>query len=331
MSPIARRRKATRAIAPADRCVIYLRVSTDEQRQSGLGIEAQRQRVHQYAAARDLAVVGEYSDQGVSGVLPVADRPGMQRALGALEPGVVLLALCIDRLSRAGAAGLYDITCAVEERGASWATVHGAYDTGTSSGRIVVNVLAEIALFEAEQAAERTSRALQAKQARGEYVGGTPFGYTYTPNPERTSDGRRQPGTWSLDPEAIATVRLARALRRQGMNYRDIADELKAAGRPTPGGRDEWHPNSVRRIVQQRDIERRADDLTIDVDVPDDLREAVTPVPSPTRHLCAHCNGIMFGARQKRHCSARCSEAAKYLRRKAGRLSSQCVPRACTL
>lgn len=317
MSPSARRRRAAaRATIPITRCICYSRVSTDEQRQSGLGLEAQRQRLHQYAEARGWSIVAEHADEGVSGTKRIARRPGLQQAIGALEPGVVLLALGIDRLSRAGAPGMWEITEAVEERGAAWATVHGAYDTSTPGGRIIVNILAEFALFEAEEAGERTSRALQAKQARGEYVGGAPYGYTYTPNPERTPDGRRQPGTWSLDPEAIDTVRMARRLRAQGLTYRDIADELEAAGRPTPGGRDEWHPNSVRHIATPRYLEREAEALTIDVDVPADLVEIIEPAMRPARHVCAGCGAAMYGAASKRYCSRRCSRAAEYQRAK---------------
>jgi site-specific DNA recombinase len=319
MTPTARRRRnaAARATATIDRCVCYVRVSTDEQRQSGLGLEAQRQRLQQFAEARGWSIIAEHADEGVSGTKRIAGRPGLQRAIAALEPGVVLLALCLDRLSRAGAPGMWEITQAVEARGAAWATVHGSYDTSTPGGRIVVNILAEFALLEAEEAGERTSRALQAKQARGEYVGAVPFGYTYEPSTEVGPDGRRLPGAWSTDPEQLDTIRTARRLRAIGYTYQQIADELNALGRPTISTAPSWHRYAVATIVKPRDLERRAEDLTIPVDVPADLRDAVVPAVRSSRHACAQCGGVMYGATQKRYCSSTCARRAKYLRTQA--------------
>ena len=79
--------------------VAYLRVSTDEQVQSGLGLEAQRAAVEQEAARRGWSVVWEV-DEGVSGKL--RNRPALDRALARLRAGEAqaLVVAKMDRLGR---------------------------------------------------------------------------------------------------------------------------------------------------------------------------------------------------------------------------------------
>src|SRR4051794_20573904 len=81
------------------RAVIYLRVSTDEQSASGLGLEAQLSACKAAASRLGLPVASVHQDD-VSGGLPLEKRPGLLEAIVALGPGDSLLVAKLDRLSR---------------------------------------------------------------------------------------------------------------------------------------------------------------------------------------------------------------------------------------
>src|SRR5688500_7351522 len=78
----------------------YLRVSTDEQRDSGLGLEAQRTAIEAAATRQGLRIRATFDDAGLSGALPLATRPGLLQALNVLQRGDVLIVAKRDRLGR---------------------------------------------------------------------------------------------------------------------------------------------------------------------------------------------------------------------------------------
>src|SRR5438046_833544 len=83
------------------RVIGYIRVSTAEQADSGLGLEAQRQTIELEVARRGWTLVGSYEDAGLSGKR-LAGRPGIEAALQAVENGTAdaLVVAKLDRLSR---------------------------------------------------------------------------------------------------------------------------------------------------------------------------------------------------------------------------------------
>jgi DNA invertase Pin-like site-specific DNA recombinase len=86
----------------------YLRCSTDEQAESGLGLEAQRAAVEAACAAKGWTVTEWAVDEGVSGSVAPADRPGMAEALRLLDSreAGALVAAKVDRIAR----DLHDLT-----------------------------------------------------------------------------------------------------------------------------------------------------------------------------------------------------------------------------
>lgn len=222
--------------AKGARAVLYARVSTDEQGASGLGLEAQRTRLAQYANLHNLTVDAEHVEVASAATL---DRPLLRQAIADLTPGAVLVALKLDRLTRT-ARDLDELCRLVEAQGATWATVEGSYDTGTATGRLVIRIIADIAQMEREVTAERTVAALAAKKARGERLGTTPLGYNSDGTKNRTEQ---------------ATVRMARRLRAEGLTLTAIAERLTAAGRPTKRG-GTWHAKTVSLLLRERYLDR---------------------------------------------------------------------------
>lgn len=201
----------------------YLRVSTDEQATSGLGLDAQRETIQRYADSHGWDVVW-YEDAGVSA--KSLDRPALQAALERLHPkrsdvsGIVVAKL--DRLSRSvhDFAGLLE---RAQRRRWSVVAIDLGIDTSTSAGELVANVMAAVAQWERRVIGERTSAALRAAQARGVHVG--------------------RPSTLPASSEA----RLLE-LRAAGLSQARIARELNAEAIPTAHG-GAWHTSTVARIL----------------------------------------------------------------------------------
>lgn len=151
----------------------YLRVSTEEQASSGLGLEAQRETIRRYADAHNWDVVW-YEDAGLSA--KSLARPQLQAALDRLNlapkrrdvDGIVVAKL--DRLSRSVVdfAGVLDLA-----RARKWALVaiDLGVDTSTPTGELVANVMMSVAQWERRVIGERTSAAMQAAKRQGRHMG----------------------------------------------------------------------------------------------------------------------------------------------------------------
>lgn len=78
----------------------YARVSTDEQAESQLGLEAQRSAITQAAERLGVSVAAWHADEGVCGAASIERRAGLLRAMDTLGEGDVLIVSRRDRLSR---------------------------------------------------------------------------------------------------------------------------------------------------------------------------------------------------------------------------------------
>jgi len=241
-----RRTEAKKPTTAATAAIGYVRVSTSEQADSGLGLEAQRRRIVAYCEAQGWQLAEIVADEGVSG--KTLERPGLVRAVSLLGPGRILVALKLDRLTRGGARGLDDLTTRVMAAGGDWATVEGSYDTSSAMGRFMTRLVAEIAQLEREQTAERTVQALGVKRENRERLGTTPLGYATVLG----EDGQRQVVE---DAEEQKTLILARELRTQGLSLRQIAARLTEAGRPTKRG-GKWGAETIAYLVGPRYLEQ---------------------------------------------------------------------------
>ncbi len=113
----------------------YVRVSTEDQAQSGVSLEAQRHRIEAYCTAHGLVLTRVEADAGIS-ARKTTNRPALQRALGALGNGEAagLVAVKLDRLSRTTRDVLDLVARAELER---WAlhSIDERLDTSSAQGR----------------------------------------------------------------------------------------------------------------------------------------------------------------------------------------------------
>lgn len=157
------------------RAVSYVRVSTDEQAASGLGLEAQRAAIATAVLAKGGSLVAELADEGVSGSVPAEERPGVALALELIRTGQAdaLVVAKLDRLGRS-AYDVLGLAQRAEREGWAMVVLDLGLDTTTPVGRFTLTILAGVAELERNLIRQRTRDALAAKKARGERVGRAP-------------------------------------------------------------------------------------------------------------------------------------------------------------
>ena len=164
--------------APAGpvRCAIYTRKSTTEGLDSDFNtLDAQREAAEYYIRAQAhqnwTILPARYDDGGFTGAN--IDRPALQRLLDDLDRGALDMVVVykVDRLSRS----LLDFARLMErfdKKGVGFVSVTQNFDTSSSMGRLVLNILLSFAQFERELISERTRDKIQAARRRGKWTGG---------------------------------------------------------------------------------------------------------------------------------------------------------------
>lgn len=209
----------------------YVRVSSQEQADSGQSIEAQAERIRSYCEMRHLVLDCMVVDAGVSGGIPIGQREGGRKVLDAIKNGASgVVAVKLDRLFRSAA----DCLATVEAWDKAGIALHlvdmggQTVDTGTSAGKLFLTMLSGFAEFERSIGGERTSAVLQAKKARGEFTGGAAAPYGFVQN----KSGKLEP-----IPSEQETIKRCLELDAQGLSLRAISAKLEAEGKVSRTGK----------------------------------------------------------------------------------------------
>jgi site-specific DNA recombinase len=169
------------------RCAVYTRKSTEEGLdQEFNSLDAQREAgeafIKSQAGEGWVLLPDRYDDGGYTG--GNTDRPALQRLMADIAAGKVdaVVVYKVDRLSRS----LLDFAQMMqtfENHGVSFVSVTQQFNTATSMGRLVLNVLLSFAQFEREIISERTRDKIAATRRKGKWAGGHPIlGYDVDPN-----------------------------------------------------------------------------------------------------------------------------------------------------
>ena len=225
------------------RAAAYIRVSTEEQANEGVSLDAQEATLRAYCAMRGLDLEEVVVDAGVSAGKPLVTRDGGAKLLDLVRRGKVqaVVTYKLDRLFR-DASDCLQVTAAWDKAGVALHLVDlggQSVDTSSAMGRFFLTIMAGAAEMERNLIRERTAAAMAHKAARREYTGGqVPYG-------------------WNLDADGVhitpnpaeqAIIGAARTLREQGLSLRKVGGALAAEGMlPRSGGH--WHAKTVQDLL----------------------------------------------------------------------------------
>jgi DNA invertase Pin-like site-specific DNA recombinase len=218
-----------------DRAVAYLRVSTQRQQRSGLGIEAQRAAIERFAASEGLTIIREYVEAETGKGADALDRrPQLAAALAAARAAKsFVLVSKLDRLSRdvAFVAGL------MAQR-----VPFIVAELGRDADPFMLHLFAALAEKERRLIGERTKAALQAKRAVGARLGNLI-------NLGEAGLAGRAVQARAADEFAATVLPALHAVQKTGAStLAQIADALNQRGvRAASGG--VWHRSAVRNLL----------------------------------------------------------------------------------
>lgn len=216
----------------------YIRVSSEEQADSGLGLEAQRQRILDYCRMKGLELIEVFEDAAVSGGKPLASRPAGARMLAmARKSKAVVIVAKFDRLFRsvADAAGTI---ADFDRKGIELVALSEGFDMTSIYGRAMAQMASVFAELERGMIRERTRSALAVKRTRGERISRhTPFGWDFGPDGILIENAKEQ-----------EVIGLIRQLRQEQKSYRDIAELLNADATPSKRGK-RWIHTTIKGIL----------------------------------------------------------------------------------
>lgn len=222
--------KPKKVVADPAVMVGYIRVSTDDQADSGLGLAAQRAAVTAESERRGWTLLAIYED-ALSG--KSLDRPGLAAALDAVETGQAagIVVAKLDRLSRS-LKDFANLMARAQSKKWNLVALDLGVDLSTAAGEFMANVMASAAQWERRIIGQRTREALAAKRAQGVRLG-------------------RQP----VLPDEVRE-RIVGAYQ-SGAGWSAIARDLNGEGVETAHGGSRWYPSTVREVVLASGVGQR--------------------------------------------------------------------------
>ena len=224
------------------RAAAYIRVS--EERADQVSPEQQKQKAQLQSDLMDADLLCVYEDIDISGRHD--RRPDFQNMIEAVKQGKydVLMVYKIDRFAR-NTRDFHHYLGVLEKHNCRLVSISQNFDSESPSGRLLRNILADIAQFESENRSEVVKDAMITNAKRGRWNGGRPpYGYTF-------ADKRL-----ILNPEEAPAVVMAFEMASTGHGVTTIAKTLGEKYKPRYGsglwGRNYWHLSSVWRMLKNK-------------------------------------------------------------------------------
>lgn len=217
------------------RLISYLRVSTDKQGKSGLGLEAQRDAVNRFLNGGNWTLITEFVEVE-SGKND--DRPQLAKAIERCRlTGTTLVVAKLDRLSRDAAFLLTLNKSGIEIRAADM----------PEANTMMFGIMALVAQHEREAISKRTKEALAAAKRRGVKMGGF---RGVMPDTSKAAEARQK----AADAFASRVGPMIQDMHQSGLSLAKIADKLASDGIRTPRG-GTWTPTAVRNVLARLDCQ----------------------------------------------------------------------------
>lgn len=151
------------------RCAIYDRVSTDNQVENGISLDAQKKALTDYAVANGYKIVGYYADEGITARKKMQNRKDLLRLLEDVKKDKIdmILVTKLDRWFR-NIKDYHNTQAILEAHNCNWKTIYEDYDTSTSNGRFAINIMLSVNENECDRDSDRIKEALRYKISIGE-------------------------------------------------------------------------------------------------------------------------------------------------------------------
>lgn len=210
------------------RAALYIRVSTDAQREEGYSIEAQEEMLVAYCVSRGIKEYEVYIDGGFSG--SNINRPRLSELISDIESGNIshVIVYKLDRLSRSQKDTLFLIEDVLIPHGVSFVSLNENMDTSTPIGRAMLGIMSAFAQLERETIKERTRMGMKERVKSGLWRGGgkVPFGYDYDSErgvlvPNGDAETVREMYRLYLDGHSMMSV-----ARSVGLKYEKMAEQI---------------------------------------------------------------------------------------------------------
>ena len=198
------------------RCGIYVRVSTDDQRDNGYSIDSQLRMIKEYCEKNDYNIVDVYNDAGHSGKDLM--RPEMQRLLADIKSKKIdkLIAIKVDRLTRNNYDGFWLLNYC-EEHDVKIELILEPYDVSTANGEMIFGMNLVFGQRERKEIGARTKRAMEEMALEKIHPSKAPYGYIRN----------RETGHLEIEPIEAQVVKEIFELCKQGNSTRSIATIMK--------------------------------------------------------------------------------------------------------
>lgn len=219
----------------------YIRVSTEYQADSKLGLEAQTYAIEDYSSKNKLTIKEIFRDEAITGAKAFEKRPGMLNAINALSKGDLLVVAKRDRLGR-DALVMAMIEAAVKRKGAKIISLAGeGTENDDPTGMLMRRMIDAFSEYERLVIGLRVSAALQVKKRKNERIGHIPFGYRLSDNGIHLTENL----------EEIELFQEMKQLRESGISIRGIAKNLNERNLLNRGG-SKWNQSSILRVCVER-------------------------------------------------------------------------------
>ena len=242
---------------------IYVWVSTEDQADRGT-IESQIEYAEKYCDLNKIGITKIYKDDGITGTLPLQDRPAGAELLKDAENKIfdTLLVFKLDRLGRVTRVilnAIYDL----EQYGVKLKSMTEPFDTGDSSGRFLLTILAGVADLERSNILDRMWLGANRAAKDGKWLGGiVPYGYfkndekyleineTKIPEVDMSeADVIRMIYKLAVD-EGLSTVKIAEHLNSLGVPPSYVLRSSPKTGRRKIETAGKWLPGRVGNIIR---------------------------------------------------------------------------------
>lgn len=198
------------------RCAVYVRVSTDDQRDNGYSIDSQLRMIKEYCEKNDYSIIDVYNDAGHSGKDLM--RPEMQRLLADIKSKKIdkLIAIKVDRLTRNNYDGFWLLNYC-EEHDVKIELILEPYDVSTANGEMIFGMNLVFGQRERKEIGARTKRAMEEMALEKIHPSKAPYGYIRN----------KETGHLEIEPIEAQVVKEIFELCKQGKSTRNIATIMK--------------------------------------------------------------------------------------------------------